>query len=29
VVDGELAPVMDVGDEVADEVQQTMEISNP
>jgi hypothetical protein len=28
VVDGELAPVTDVGDEVADEVQQTTEISN-
>jgi hypothetical protein len=29
VVDGELAPVTDVGDEVADVVQQTMAISNP
>jgi hypothetical protein len=28
VVDGELAPVTDVGDEVADEVQQTTAISN-
>jgi hypothetical protein len=29
VVDGELAPVTDVGDGVADEVQQTTAISNP
>jgi hypothetical protein len=28
VVDGELAPVTDVGDGVADEVQQTTAISN-
>jgi hypothetical protein len=29
VVDGELAPVTDVGDGVADEVQQTTAILNP
>jgi hypothetical protein len=29
VVDGELAPVTDVGNGVADEVQQTTVISNP
>jgi hypothetical protein len=29
VVDGELAPVTDVGDGVADEVQQTTAIPNP